>query len=119
MKMPFQKAPEAAGPQTITQSPVGRTLRLQDIANFFKYDMNPAYVDAKMTAMANREKKKQGGMGNMGVIVILAVFVLLACIGYSIVNGSLANNDCVKQLANIAASNAGNVVTAATQTGIK
>jgi len=97
----------------IKENVVGTTLRIPDILNFFKYDMNPAYQDAKMTAMANRDKKKQG-MFNSGTMLIIVVFLIVGAIAYTIVAGQNTNSECVRQLAAIAGNAAAKITPAAT-----
>ena len=96
---------------------VGQTLRISDVQNFFKYNLNPSNIDAKIEyAIAKESKDKRGIPWNW--IMAIGVVAIMLAIAYSIVNGQGQNNECMKQLASLAHGTAANLAPTAT-TGLK
>jgi hypothetical protein len=110
-----KKEPEA---EHVEQNVCGQTLRLTDVLTFFKYNLNPSLIDAKIEyAIAKESKDKRGVPWNW--IMGIGVAAIMLAIAYSIVNGQMQNNECVKQLASVAHGAVSNAAATAAQTGIK
>lgn len=76
---------------------VGEFLRIQDVLGFFKYDINPSYLDAKVEAAIAKEQKGQRQVPFQWIIAIGAL-ILFAAIGFVIISGQLQSGTCQQQL---------------------
>jgi len=76
---------------------VGEFLRIQDVLGFFKYDINPSYLDAKVEAEI---AKQQRGLRQVPYqwIMILGFIIIIGVIAFVIVNGQIQGNTCFQQL---------------------
>jgi len=87
--------------QQCVVSEVGRTIRVQDVLNFFTHDANPAYFDSRL-----EEEKIRQSQGQRGVpwnwIIALGLLLLFGSIAYSIINGQFQQNSAIEALKNIA-----------------
>jgi hypothetical protein len=79
---------------------VGKTLRVQDVLNFFTHDANPAYFDAKLEAEL---AKMQTGMRNVpwGWIIACIAIIIAGVVAYSILNPTLQYNSLLEQARNL------------------
>ena len=80
-----------------SENVVGELLRIQDVVAFFKYDLNPAYLDAKIEAEISKILKTQRTVPFQWIAVI-AVLILVSAVAYSIVSGVMAGGQCQSQL---------------------
>ena len=101
----------------VEHSVVGETIKFSEIQNFIKYNLNPSNIEAKIEYAIAKENKDKRSFPT-GLLIIGGMVLLFGAIAYTIINGSLQNNECMKQLAGLA----GAAKPAATQivsTGLK
>ena len=79
------------------QSVVGRPLRFGDVVDFFKYNLNPSYIQStiKMSVARGLEGRKE-----FPVQIVLTMGILLICAGiaYLIIIGAQSSNTAATQL---------------------
>jgi hypothetical protein len=96
---------------------VGKTLRVQDVMNFFTHDANPAYFDARLEAEI--AKMQQGSRQVPWPWIFgIAILLLFGAIAYSIINGQLQANSAIQTLKELATGTTqqAKVITATTTT---
>lgn len=111
-----KKEPEVE-PQHVEHSIVGTTIRISDIQNFIRYNLNPSNIEAKIEYAIAKENKDKRSFPT-GLLIIAGMVLLFGAIAYSIINGSLQNNECMKQLAGLAGAH-GATATQVVSTGLK
>jgi len=85
----------------VEKNVVGEFLRIQDVLGFFKYDINPSYLDAKVEAEIAKQQRGQRQVPFQWVMII-GVIIIIGVIAFTIINGQLQNNQCVAELARLA-----------------
>ena len=95
---------------------VGETFNLQDVLGFFKHNINPSYIDAKVEAEVALEQR---GQRKVPIAWIGGFSFLLICaaIAFIIISGQMTESDCQNAMRQIAIRNdqaADRVVTAPT-----
>lgn len=69
----------------------GRTLVLQDFINYFKYNINPNFIQSKIENKLNLERLGEKKV-NTQLIITLAMAFLIMSIGYMVISNFLKNN---------------------------
>ena len=81
----------------VTKEIVGETIKIQDIENFFKYNVNPALIESKIEKSIAMQMKDNRGIPIKWVMMF--AFVLIgAGICYMIITGATAQSSCYADL---------------------
>ena len=76
---------------------IGETLRIQDITNFFKEDINPSYIDGIIEEEIAMVKKDLRGLPK-DIILLIAIIMIAGMVAYVGISGVNNNNACQQQL---------------------
>jgi len=76
---------------------VGETLRIQDVLNMFKYNINPSFIEAKIEKATAANLKKARTI-QMVWIFAVAVLLVTGAIAYTLIADQLGCNECYDDL---------------------
>jgi len=102
-KNPFKKkkAVKEVAPVKVKKNKdtIGEFLRIQDINGYFKYNINPSFIEAKVEKMVTSQMK--GGKAvPIAWIMAFAVVFIAAGIAYVLISGQSGSSQCMADLKN-------------------
>lgn len=97
---------------------VGEFIRVQDVLGFFKYNLNPSFIEAKIEKATASNLKQSRVVPFMWVFAIAIIFIAGA-IAYVLISGQSGCESCYNDLKNCyqACSPAANVITQQSSSG--
>lgn len=76
---------------------VGEFIRVQDVLGFFKYNLNPSYIDAKIEK-ATASQLKSGRTVPFQWVMAIAIIFIAGAIAYVLISGQSGNTSCYNDL---------------------
>jgi hypothetical protein len=77
----------------VTKEIVGETIKIQDIENFFKYNVNPALIEAKIEKSVAMQMRDNRGIPIKWVMMFAFVIIAVG-IAYMLITGATSQSSC-------------------------
>lgn len=80
----------------------GELYTISDIDGFFKYNINPSLIEAKVQSEKAKQMSQMGKIFTPQILVMVILIMFIGAIAYTIIDGTLSNSECEKTLRAIA-----------------